>query len=320
MQAMEINLSQIQTAKKRIASYINFTPLEKSLALSKRFNSGIYLKPENWQKTGAFKIRGALNKMLALSDAEKKQGIITASAGNHALGVAYAADLLGIDGKIILPENASPAKIAALENYSLQLVKAGADYDESEAVAWDIQRQENLTFVHAFNDPAIIAGQGTIALETLEELPETETIVVPIGGGGLIAGVAVAAKSIHPKIKIIGVQSEASPAMHAALTAGKVIETPIQETIADGLAGRFVEEQMLQSVQNHVDDVILTSEFSIKKAIKLIFEAEHFIVEGSAAVGIAAMLENKIEQSGKLVFILTGRNMSKMLLQNLFKE
>ncbi len=318
MATSKTNPFQIQNAKNSISRYIHATPLEKSLALSKQFNSEIYLKLENWQTTGSFKVRGALNKMLSLSEEEKQRGVITASAGNHALGVAYAAKLLGISGKIVVPENASPAKMAALQNYGLELIKSGADYDDSEAIAWDIQKKDKLTFVHAFSDPETIAGQGTIALEILESLPDTKQIVVPVGGGGLISGVAIAAKAINPKIKIIGVQSEASPAMHAALAADKVIETPIFDTIADGLAGRFVAGETLEFVKKYVDDVVLIQESSIVKAIQVIFEAEHFIVEASAAVGIAAMLDNQIKSTQNTVFILTGRNISKLLLQTIF--
>jgi len=313
-----ITFSQITSAHKRIQLHIRKTPLEFSPQLSEQAGSEVYLKLENWQKTGSFKIRGALNKMLSLSSEEKQKGIITASAGNHGLGVAYAAKMLGIQGKIIVPENASPAKIKALQNYELELLKQGRDYDEAEEIAWEIQKREDLTFVHGFSDPEIIAGQGTIGLEILEDLPDANTIVVPIGGGGLIAGIAIAAKSINSKVKVVGVQSEASPAMFNSVQAARCVETPIEETIADGLAGRFVTELTLEVSQKYVDKIVLVSEKCIKQAIKLIIENEHMLIEGSAAVGVAALLEEKVKTQEKIVVILTGRNIHSQVLKELF--
>lgn len=313
----DINLSTISSAHKKIQPHIRKTPLEYSHQLSEQTGSEVYLKLENWQKTGSFKIRGAVNKMLSLSDEEKQKGIITASAGNHGLGVAHAAKMLGIQGKIVVPENASLAKIKALQNYELELLKRGRDYDEAEEIARDIQKSENLTFVHAFSDPEIIAGQGTIGVEILEDLPDAQTILVPIGGGGLISGVAIAAKSINPKVKVVGVQSEASPAMFNSVQAAKCVETPIEETIADGLAGRFVTEFTLEFTQKYVDEVVLVSENGIKEAIKLMIENEHMLIEGSAAVGVAALLEERIKTHRKIVVILTGRNIHSQVLKEI---
>jgi len=315
--ASSITLEYISAARARIAPHVRHTPTEFSPALSQRFNHEIFLKHENWQKTGSFKVRGALNMLLTLSEEDKRHGVITASAGNHGLGVAYACQLLGIAGKIVVPLKASPAKVKALQSFNLELIQQGKDYDEAEAIAWEIQKKKGLTFVHGFSDPAIVAGQGTIALEIFEALPNAGTIVVPIGGGGLISGVAIAAKSINPKIKIIGVQSEASPAMHASLRAGRPLETPIHDTIADGLSGRFVTEYNLGLVQQWVDDVLLVSEPAINEAMKLILETERILIEGSAAVGLAAFLESKITASGKTVLILTGRNIDTRVLKSI---
>ena len=312
-----INLSKISSAHQRIQAHVRKTPLEFSYQLSEQSGSEVYLKLENWQKTGSFKIRGALNKMLSLSSQEKQKGIITASAGNHGLGVAYAAKMLGIRGKIIVPENASLAKIKALQNYELELLKQGRDYDEAEEIAWQIQKREDLTFIHGFSDPEIIAGQGTIGLEILEDLPDANTIVVPIGGGGLIAGIAIAAKSINSKIKVVGVQSEASPAMFNSVQAAGCVETPIEETIADGLAGRFVTELTLELNQKYVDKIVLVSEKGIKQAVKLMIENEHMLIEGSAAVGVAALLEEKVKTPGKTAVILTGRNIHSQVLKEI---
>ena len=312
-----ITFPQITSAHKKIQPHIRKTPLEFSHQLSEQSGSEVYLKLENWQKTGSFKIRGAVNKMLSLSSEEKQKGIITASAGNHGLGVAHAAKMLGIQGKIVVPENASLAKIKALQNYELELLKQGVDYDEAEEIAWEIQKREDLIFIHAFSDPEIIAGQGTIGLEILEELSETETIIVPIGGGGLIAGVAIAAKSINSKVKVVGVQSEASPAMFNSVQAARCVETPIEETIADGLAGRFVAEFTLELTQKYVDEVVLVSENGIKEAIKLMIENEHMLIEGAAAVGVAALLEERIDAHGKIVVLLSGRNIHSQVLKEI---
>jgi threonine dehydratase len=311
-----ISRAEIFAARARLAPHVRVTPLDFSPSLSKKSHHEIFLKLENWQSTGSFKIRGALNKMLTLSENEKRCGVITASAGNHGLGVAYACQLLEIVGKIVVPVNASPAKIQALQHFAVELIQQGNDYDEAEALAWEIQKREGSTFVHAFSDPQVIAGQGTIALEILEALPDAQTIVVPIGGGGLVSGIAIAAKSMNPNIKIIGVQSEASPAMYHSLRAGQVVEAPIGDTIADGLAGRFVTETTLRLVQEFVDEVLLISEESSKAAMRLILETEHLLIEGAAAVGVAALLENKITSPGKTVVVLTGRNIDVTLLKS----
>jgi len=307
---MPLKLDCILRARDRIKPHVRRTPLERSGALSVRTGCELFLKLENWQVTGSFKARGAINRLLTLSARERAKGIITASAGNHALGVALAAQICGAGGKIVLPLHASAAKKTALGCYGLTLMEQGNDYDEAEEIAWEIAERENLTFVHAFEDPEIMAGQGTIALEISEQLPDAGAVLVPIGGGGLISGIAVAAKALNPAIKVIGVQSEASPAMAAALEAGKVVETPLQTSLADGLTGRRVGELTFQYVQKYVDDVILVSENSIRSAVKLLFETQHFVVEGSAAVGLAALLAEKVKTHGSTILVLTGRNIA----------
>lgn len=316
----EISLQDVLQAKEKIQPHIRVTPLEFSADLSKILHSPIYLKFENWQKTGSFKVRGALNKILSLTPEQQQTGVITASAGNHGLGVAYAAQLLQIPAKIVVPENASLAKVRALSHFNIELIKKGRDYDEAEEVAWELQKRQRLTFVHAFDDPEIIAGQGTIAPEILEALPETKTIVVPVGGGGLISGVALAAKTINPEIRVVGVQPDASPAMVNSIQAGNVVETPIGETVADGLAGRFVSQLTLSLTQKYVDEIVVVSENAIHKAVKLILEAEHTMIEASAAVGIAAVLQNEIKLSNKAVFLLTGRNLDLRLLKEILNQ
>jgi len=312
-----MNLDSIIKAQNSLSAFVRQTPLQRSEYFSHLFGEKVYLKLENWQKTGSFKIRGALHKISQLSPDEKSRGIITASAGNHALGVANAAKLYGIKTKIIVPADASAAKIHALNQYNLDLIVDGNDYDEAEEIALEIQRQEKLTFVHAFSDETIISGQGTIALEILEQLPDVKNMIVPVGGGGLISGMAVAAKAKKTDVKIVGVQSEASPAMFNSLQVGMNVETPIKETIADGLAGRFVTDLTLHLVQEYVDDMTLVSENAIKEAVKCAFTQEHLLLEGSAAVGLAAILENKLKLKGETAVILTGRNISLEVFKNI---
>jgi threonine dehydratase len=314
---LPIDLKAVLAARNRIRQHIRATPLEPSFWLSESIGYPIRFKLENWQKTGSFKIRGALNKLLSMTKDDRQQGVVTASAGNHGLGVAFASELLDVTAKIVVPETASPAKIKALSNFNVELIQCGVDYDAAEEHAHKLQGRMGGTFVHAFSDPDIIAGQGTVGLEIVEEWPDVQTILVPMGGGGLIAGVATAAKGLNAQIKVVGVQSEASPAMYRSLKADKVVETPIDPTIADGLAGRFVTDLTLNYVKKYVDDVVLVSEPSIKSAMKLILEREHCLVEGSAAVGVAALMENIVSLAGPAACVITGSNLDFLLLKNL---
>ncbi|MBC8184565.1 pyridoxal-phosphate dependent enzyme [candidate division KSB1 bacterium] len=308
-------------AYQRIKQFIRKTPLEECKELSRITRSQVYLKMEHWQRTGAFKIRGALNRMLQLSEEEKSHGVITASAGNHGLGVAFASELLEMKARIVLPVSASPTKIKMLNHFGCDIVQAGRDYDESEDVAYRIEKDCDLTFIHAFEDNRIIAGQGTIALEILNELPEADVLLVPVGGGGLISGIGIAAKQIKPEIQIIGVQSEASPAMYRALKANRAIESPIEKTIADGLAGRLVSPNILSTIQHYVDDMLLVTENDIVKAILFLLENSRTLVEGAAAVGVAALLSDKISVEGKkCVVLLTGRNIDTETIRDILNN
>ena len=235
--------------------------------------------------------------------------------GNHGLGVAYASELLGIHARIVAPVSAALTKMQMLNNFGVEVVQAGRDYDESEDVAHRIENDCQLTFVHAFEDSYIIAGQGTIALEILHALPETDIIVVPVGGGGLISGIAITAKKIKPDIKIIGVQSEASPAMYHAWKTNQAIESPILDTV-DGLAGRLVSPVMLATVKKYVDDLVLISEKEIINAMLYLLQMEHILVEGAAAVGVAAVRSKKIAVEDKnVVIVISGRNIDAEIVK-----
>ncbi|MFZ5515423.1 MAG: threonine ammonia-lyase [Candidatus Zhuqueibacterota bacterium] len=298
-----------KTAYNRIAKYVRHTPMEICRSLSRLSGGTVYMKMEHWQHTGSFKVRGALSRMMTLSEAAREKGIITASAGNHGLGVAYASEILGIRSRIVLPVTASPTKLRLLKFYGVEIVQAGEDYDEAEDIAHRIEADCGLTFVHAFDDAKIIAGQGTLALEVLKDLPDPDIFLVPLGGGGLISGMAITLKKYCPHAKVIGIQSTASPAVYRALQANQVIETPIDETIADGLAGRLVSPKIFETIQKYVDDVILVDEKDIVLAILYLLQQQHTLIEGAAAVGVAALLSHKISITNKkCVVLLTGRN------------
>ena len=310
-----------KAAYQNIKSYIRKTPLEECKELLRICKGHVHLKLENWQKTGSFKIRGALNRMLMLSDEEKSRGVITASAGNHGLGVAFASKLLGIRTRIVLPVNAAATKVKMLNSYGVEVIQAGRDYDEAEDVAYRIKNDCGLTFIHAFDNPAIISGNGTIALEILSDLPDTDVILVPVGGGGLISGMAITAKQIKPHVKIIGVQSKASPAMYRAYKANHVMESPIENTIADGLAGRLVSPNILPSIQHYVDELIVVNESDIIRAIIFLLQYGRILTEGAAAVVVAALLTGAVSiENQNCVALLTGRNIDLDIVKLIIKS
>ncbi|MDZ7360548.1 MAG: threonine/serine dehydratase [candidate division KSB1 bacterium] len=311
-----VSFSEIERARKNIKSYIYPTPLLRCAWLEEKVrDAGVYTKLENLQRTGSFKIRGATNRLLQLDSAVRAKGVVTASAGNHGLGVAQAAQWFGCPSTIFVPTNASPLKVSKLRQLGVTLIEEGADYDEADAAAQAYAQKKNLAFIHAFDQPDVIAGQGTIGLELLEDLPASHSricVVVPVGGGGLISGIAIAIKAKLPQSEIIGVQSEASPAMARSLAAGKVVETPIAETIADGLAGRLVGENALRLVQEFCDEVVLVKESSIRFAMKEFYFRQGWRLEGSAAVGAAAILEEKIHaQAMPIVVVISGGNVAE---------
>ena len=312
-----------KSAARLINKYIRNTPIEECRSLSDQTNGQVFLKMEHWQKTGSFKIRGALNRLLTLPVKDKSRGVITASAGNHGLGVAYASDLLGIKARIVVPIYAAATKVHMLNQYNVEIIQAGRDYDEAEDAAHQIEKDCQLTFVSGFDDADVISGQGTIALEILSDLPDSDIILVPVGGGGLISGIAITIKERNPGIQVIGVQSEASPALYRAWQLNMVVETPIEETIAEGLAGRLVSPLILKTVKKYVDDLIIVKEEDIVKAIIFLLQQNHTLVEGAAAVGVAALLSKKINiENKKCMVVLTGRNIDvgkvkNVLLKNL---
>ncbi|MBI3914860.1 MAG: threonine/serine dehydratase [Chloroflexi bacterium] len=323
-------LPNIQAAHARIAPHIFRTPLRASFLLSQRAHAQVFLKLENWQITGSFKPRGALNKMAILragmkpapAIAERARGVVTASAGNHALGVALAARVFAISPTVIfLPRTAPQAKVAKLREYPVEIRAVGDSYADAHHAAEQFARETGATFIHAYDDPLTVAGQGTIALEILENLPDVDAMLIPVGGGGMIAGMAIAAKAIAPQCKIIGVQPAASPALRDSLRDGKCYEEyAAAPTICDGLAGG-IGQICFEVAQKFVDDVIIVEEAETRAAIRALAETEQMIVEGSGAVGIAALIAGKINLQGKRVaVVLSGGNVDVGLLNSILTD
>jgi threonine dehydratase len=304
----QVTIKRIEQARDNISGVVRRTPIELSQWLTNKFEREIWLKLECFQVTGSFKIRGALARLARLTEEEKARGILTVSAGNHGLAVAHCAEALSLDATIIVPESASRAKVAALRRYRVKLIERGSSYDEAEAIARAMERDTGATFVSPYNDADVIAGQGTIALEMLEDAPHIDAILAPVGGGGLIAGLALAAKAINPHIKIYGAEPDATPTMTEALRAGLIVEIKEKETIADGLAGNIEPGTMtFPIIQQLVDDIILVSEKSIRDGIAAIAREEHLMIEGSAAVSIAALNDSRLEGQ-RIAAVITGRN------------
>jgi threonine dehydratase len=310
MSNQELTIADIRQARERIGSTARRTPLERSRWLSAEHGREVFLKLECFQLTGSFKIRGAMAKLSALTPDERSHGVLTVSAGNHGLAVAHCSEVLRLDATIVVPETASQAKVASIRRYPVTLIERGATYDDAERAAREMERESGLTFVSPYNDREVIAGQGTIGLEILEDSPGIDVVVVPVGGGGLLAGVAIAAKAINPRIKVYGAEPLASPTMTAAIDAGHVIEIEEQATVADGCAGNIEPGSMtFPIIQRLVDGIILVSEDSIRTAIARIAREDHLMIEGSAAVSVAALGDARLE--GKSVAaIVSGRNIS----------
>lgn len=315
---MDVTVEEIKKAREVIAGTIYPTRLIPSKSLDNMNGNQIFLKPENLQKTGSFKVRGAFNKMAHLTEEEKSKGVIASSAGNHAQGVALAASVYGIESTIVMPVGAPITKVSATQNYGAKVVLHGNDFDEAYEKALAIQEETGATFVHAFDDVDVVAGQGTIGLEILEELEDVDAIVVPIGGGGLIAGIAVAVKSLKPDIKIIGVEAANADSMNQSLASGKIIRCTSSDTIADGIAVKKPGPITFELAQKYVDQVVTVTEEEIAQAIFTLVEKEKLVVEGAGAVAMAALQSGKIAlENSKIVAILSGGNIDMNLMMNI---
>jgi threonine dehydratase len=299
-------LSDIQAALGRIRPSIYLSPCARSETFSQVTGNDVYLKLDNLQRTGAFKERGALNKLLSLNSDERARGVIAASAGNHAQGVAYHAGRHGIRAQICMPLTTPLIKVSATRAYGAEVVLHGANYDDVYQEALKRSTEQGLTLVHAFDDDAIIAGQGTLGLELLQQLPDIEAVVVPIGGGGLISGVACAVKETNPKIQVWGVQPARLPSMKVAVAEGKPVTLAPAATIADGIAVRRAGDRTLPMVQKYVDHIVTVDEEEIANAILLLLEREKTLAEGAGAAPVAAVLNRKLPFSGKKIALLVG--------------
>jgi threonine dehydratase len=316
-----ITLKDIIEAKNRLDGVVYNTPLAFAPTLSKELNANIYLKKENLQLTGSFKIRGAFNKISLLNVDEKKAGVVAASAGNHAQGMAFSARYYDIDATIVMPEATPLTKISGVRSYGAEVILHGSNYDEAYSFATKYAKEHNKTFVHPFADDDVIAGQGTIFLEILEELQDIDMIVVPIGGGGLISGIASAVKQLKPSIKIIGVVASGASAMNTSYKAKSPIDNLTVKTIADGIAVRDVTPKMLDYVLELVDEIVEVEDQEIASAILFLLERQKIVVEGAGAVGLAAVMHNKIDITNKTVVLpLSGGNIDVTMLSVIIEK
>ncbi len=314
MNSMKPTYEDVLKAQSQTGDVIRKTALTYSPIFSQLVGSEVYLKSEFQQKTGSFKIRGAYYKIKSLTEDEKKKGVITASAGNHAQGVAFAASLENIRCTVVMPKNASPAKVSATRDNGAKVILEGNNYDESWMKAKQIAKETNANIVHAFDDPHVIAAQGVIGLEILEDLPDVDEIYVPIGGGGLAAGILLAIKKKNPKIKVIGVQSKSFPAMKNSLEAGKLQSVEGERTIADGISVKKPGEVTFNIIKELIDKIVLVDDAHIVKTMFLLMERTKIVVEPAGAAGLAYLLEAKPSPGKKVVPILCGGNVDMYLL------
>ncbi len=318
---MDVTLEEILHAEKVLQGVIHHTPIYFSNTFSRMTGSKVYLKFENFQKTGSFKVRGATFKLSTMSEAERRCGVVAASAGNHAQGVAFAASMMKIPCTIVMPQTASPAKISAVKRYGVKIILYGNVFDESLARAKEIARDQNSTLIHAFNDGYVIAGQGTVGLEILQDLPQVDVAIVPVGGGGLISGVALALKNRKPDVKVIGVQSAAYPSMIRSIECGEIVNLPRTSTIADGIAVKRVGTLTFKIAKKYVDSLVMVDDEEVARTIFLLMERTKIVIEPAGAVGLAALLSGKIQEKKKnIVVVLTGGNIDMYLLGQLISR
>ncbi|MGI8494664.1 MAG: threonine ammonia-lyase [Pyrinomonadaceae bacterium] len=319
---MTVKLSDIQEARKILQGIIIPTPILPDEKLSTEIGAKAFLKAECLQRAGSFKVRGAYNKISRLTDEEKARGVTAGSAGNHAQGVALAARLNNIKATIVLPEYAPLTKVMATRAQGAEVILKGASFDEAVAYSRKLQEEFGYTYVHAFDDPLIIAGQGTIGWEIVEDLPETNVVVVPIGGGGIISGIAIAVKNLLPNVRVIGVQAENVPSVRESLKEGKPVEVSAIQTIADGIAVKRPGELTLPIIQQYVDEVVEVTEEEIARGIFHCVQNNRLVVEGAGAAGLAALLAKKIkvDENDTVCTVLCGGNIDGNLLARILEQ
>lgn len=317
---MDLPLKEIELAAKRLENTIHRTKIERSKTFSDMSGAEVYLKYENQQKTGSFKIRGASNKIAALVERGELKAAVASSAGNHAQGTAYASHVHGIPATIVMPKSTPIAKAAATEGYGAKVLLCGECYDDAYNKAIEIVEKEGATFIHPYDDLEVMAGQGTIGVEILEDLPTVDMVLVPAGGGGLLAGVAACIKQINPRVKIIGVQSEGAPAINLTFKNKKYTSTDTVSTIADGIAVKMPGKKTTELINKYADDIVTVSDAEISSAILLLLERTKQVVEPAGATTLAAVLNNKVDAKGKkVVCVLSGGNIDVSFIQRIIE-
>jgi len=318
---LEMTIERIEQAHKTIRQVLNFTPLSTTQTFSQMSGAQLYLKCENLQKTGSFKVRGAYNKIAKLVQEQPVKQVVASSAGNHAQGVAFSARSLGIASTIVMPQTAPIAKITATKGYGASVVLAGSCYDDAYAKALEIREETGAVFIHPFDDEDIIAGQGTVAIEILRELPTADTVLVPAGGGGLLAGIAAYIKLVNPRIKVIGVQAQGADAVVQSFKGKKAVSTSSVSTIADGIAVKSPGKLTLDYINRYVDDMVSVSDDMIAKSILLLLERGKMVVEPAGAVPLAAAIGGKVDIEGKrVVCVLSGGNIDVSMIHKIVQK
>ena len=312
--------ADVERAARDLRAYLSPTPLQPSRAFTDKARCHVHLKIESIQPIRAFKVRGALNKLIRLPEAERAAGVITASAGNHGLGVAYAAAAFEVPATVYVPETANAFKVEAIRRLGARVVAAGRNYGGANSEALSAQQESGAVFVHAYNDPDVVAGQGTIAAELLADLEDFDTVLVPVGGGGLIGGIALYLKAKKPGIRVVGVEPTGADAMYRSLKAGSIVTLDRVTTIADGLAASAPGELTFELAQRYVDEVVLVEESEMLRAIRLLFEWEHLLAEPAGAAALAALLyHHRPAPNERVVVILSGGNVTDEVMLRALK-
>jgi len=314
-----IRLADVQAAARVVQPQVIHTPMKRSTTLSNDLGCDFHLKLENFQRTGSFKVRGALWKIHNLGQ-EAKNGVVAASAGNHAQGVAYAATAAGLRSTLFMPEDATLAKVEATKGYGASVQLVGRDYQEAFEHATAFQKKTGAAFVHAFDDPFIMAGQGTLGLEVAQDLPNLDTVIVPIGGGGLISGVATAIKGLHPDVRVIGVQAQGASTVAPSLAKGRVVPLDSVDTMADGIACRTLGSLTFDVIKERVDEVVTVNESEIASSVLWLLERAKVVVEGAGAVSLAAAVTGKIELTGTTCAVMSGGNIDMTLVNRIIRR
>jgi len=317
-----LDLKNIQKAYERVEGIVYHTPFSYAPILSQMSGYEVYLKKENLQRTGAFKLRGAFNKIATLIEAGDRGGVVAASAGNHAQGVAFSAKHFNIEATIVMPESTPLTKVLGVKEFGANVILHGSNYDEAYAYAVTYAKEKNKSFVHPFTDDEVMSGQGTIALEMLEEVEDLDAMIVPVGGGGLISGISVAAKSLKPDIRVVGVSAKGAPAMKNSYDAKKPLDTVSVRTIADGIAVRDTSPVTLEYILKYVDAFESVCEDEIASAILFLLEKQKVLVEGAGSVGVAALLHGKLDlpKGSKVGIVLSGGNIDVTMLSLIIEK